>query len=532
MIRALIKTRIGYLFSSLFQGTNLNKKRGPGYKLLFGLIALYIVGAIAVTVGGLFYSVLEPFYSLGLGWLYFSFIGIMVVGIGVVGSVFSTQSMLYEARDNDLLLSMPIPAYAILGSRMLVLLLLNYALEAIIVIPGAVVYGMKYPISLEGALIYIVIALFLPFMIMAICSLVGGMLAFISSKLPYKKLIIMALSLGLMIGYFVVVSKAQDYLMTLMTRGETLAEAVRQTVLPAYYMGIAIANHDVKGMLFLIAFCIVPFVLVYGLLSVFFIKIITTKRGEARIKYKEKALQVSSARIAMMKKEISRFLSSPMYMLNAGMGLIFMILICILLIYDKDQLTEVLYIIPDFENMMGPLLVVLLCYCSSMNFISAPSVSLEGKNLWIAQSLPVSGGDVLISKGLAHIAVSTPILLVVGTIINAVIKPEPLYMVLMYVAPMVITVFTGFLGVVINIHLPKFDWVNEAVAVKGSASGMISMFGSMAILLIPSVVYVRFLMEIVSMGTYIIVLSVVFVLISIGLCYYLKTKGKAMFEAL
>ncbi len=38
-----------------------------------------------------------------------------------------------------------------------------------------------------------------------------------------------------------------------------------------------------------------------------------------------------------------------------------------------------------------PLLIcVVLCGLASMNFVTAPSVSLEGKSLWLMQSLPVA----------------------------------------------------------------------------------------------------------------------------------------------
>ena len=57
-----------------------------------------------------------------------------------MGSVFTAQTQLYNARDNEMLLAMPIPSAAILGSRMIMLLLLNYFYEAIVAIPAIAVW--------------------------------------------------------------------------------------------------------------------------------------------------------------------------------------------------------------------------------------------------------------------------------------------------------------------------------------------------------------------------------------------------------
>ena len=71
-------------------------------------------------------SLCAPLLSAGLGWLYFALAGILAVVLAVVGSVFLTQATLYEAKDNELLLSLPIPPSKILLARMLSLYVQNF----------------------------------------------------------------------------------------------------------------------------------------------------------------------------------------------------------------------------------------------------------------------------------------------------------------------------------------------------------------------------------------------------------------------
>lgn len=51
--------------------------------------------------------------------MYFAMMGLLASFFGVFGSVFNTYAGLYLAKDNDLLLSMPIPIRTILCARLL-----------------------------------------------------------------------------------------------------------------------------------------------------------------------------------------------------------------------------------------------------------------------------------------------------------------------------------------------------------------------------------------------------------------------------
>ena len=89
-------------------------------------------------------------------------------------------------------------------------------------------------------------------------------------------------------------------------------------------MGTAIADGNWINMLIFVLCCIIPFGVVYYVLSSTFIKIATSNKGHKKIKYKEKSMKVKGTKTALINKEISHFTQSPMYMFNAGIGLVFM----------------------------------------------------------------------------------------------------------------------------------------------------------------------------------------------------------------
>ncbi|MEI3218791.1 MAG: hypothetical protein V8S08_03120 [Lachnoclostridium sp.] len=81
----------------------------------------------------------------------------------------------------------------------------------------------------------------------------------------------------------------------------------------------------------------------------------------------------------------------------------------------------------DFVSLMA---VVAICTLSFMNDITAPSVSLEGKNLWLEQSFPVSGLQVLMAKVKMHLLLTIVPAAILVACVELVILPAPVFAIL------------------------------------------------------------------------------------------------------
>ena len=128
MFAALLRVQVSSVLASL--GSSMRRKSGgldrSGVYFLVGFMALLFL----FIFGWTFSALAEPFYAAGLGWFYFALALLCSFALGFIGSVFTAQNQLFAARDNELLLAMPIPPRLILGSRMAMLLVMNYALQA------------------------------------------------------------------------------------------------------------------------------------------------------------------------------------------------------------------------------------------------------------------------------------------------------------------------------------------------------------------------------------------------------------------
>jgi ABC-2 type transport system permease protein len=540
MILTLVKINLIALFSGMFKRYRGKKKVKATPAILIGLLVIFVIGSLLFTVGAMFYGMCAPLFEAGIGWFYFALAGILVFALCFIGGVFMVQAQIFSARDNELLLSMPIKPSAILGGRLAALLVVEYLYEAIILIPVFIVLiisGQISQIPALGIIFFFASAVLLPLIALALGCLVGWLVALAASRMRNKNIPTLILSIAFLAAYLWFYSDMVNNMNMLIMRGEEIAEAVRRAVFPAYHLGISIARGSIQSFLIFAVCAMVPFAVMCLLLSRSFVKLTTGGRVARKIEYREKTLRVSGARLALLKRELLHLWSLPMYIMNAALGAIATIILAGVLVVSPavliEPLAEVTAIFPSLDiGLMG---AVMLSALTVMNFVSAPSISLEGKRLWIVKSLPVPARDVLLSKAYLHLVVcGIPTVLAAIVCIAVLPMSGLLQIALTLILPASVTLMFSMLGVTLNLAFLRFDWINPLQPVKQGISVMLTMFGGMALIAVLVLVYT--LLYAVGaplpLEIYLLLCTVVFLAASAGLYTYLIGKGSRKFETL
>ena len=145
----LLKIRFKALFAGIKKSIGAKSAAMLAlFGVLMGIAALSIM-VILFSLWFLFGMYLESDYP----WLYFAMAGIFAFALGIFGTVFTTQSQMYEAKDNELLLAMPLKPSQIIGSRVLMLYLLTFLFSAIIFSISEVSSLISSPISKSSSVI-------------------------------------------------------------------------------------------------------------------------------------------------------------------------------------------------------------------------------------------------------------------------------------------------------------------------------------------------------------------------------------------
>ncbi len=531
MLKVLIKKQFAEMFRGFFYDQKKKAARTKGSAAL--MIVFYIILTVGI-LGSMFtavsMSMCAPLVEAELGWLYFAILGLISVFLGVFGSVFSTYQGLYLAKDNDQLLAMPIPVRLIMISRLLGVYLLGLMYSALVILPAIVVYLITAPFRVLTLVGCIALLIVISLLVMALSCALGWAVAKISVRLKNKSFVTVLLSLTFLVLYYVGYYKATDLIRSLVSNAAVYAEKIKGAAYGLYLFG-RVGEGDLLAMALFAAVSAGLFFLTWHVLSKSFLQIVSAGAAKANVKYRERRFSQKSPQAALCRREFARFFSSPNYMLNCGLGTLLLPAAGVALLLRGDVIAETLAsVFGSFEAV--PLLIcAAVCMIAAMNDISTPSVSLEGKSLWLVQSLPVTAWQALRAKLAPQLLLTLPTMAFCVVCGVAVTPGSVAARVLSCLTALAYGVFSALFGLFLGLRMPNLDWVSETVPIKQSMNVMISLFGGWGFALLlggGGLLLSQFVPPAVILGVFFALLIVG----SLLLLRWLKTKGAELFEAL
>lgn len=533
MFKALLKVNLISLFHSIFAGQKKDgkKKNSAVTKAVIAVFAVLLVAMLMLNAGLMLTTLAETFISLGIGWLYFSVSAIMIFLLTFIGSVFTTQNLIFNSKDNELLLSMPIPPFYILSSRVLLLFALNMMYGVIIALPTIVVYLMHAGFSASTLLMFIVSILLLLLLSSAVTCIFGWFIALVSSRFRRSNIIQTFLSLALFGAYFMVCMNLQKYMEILVSNGEVIGNAIKKAMPPFYYFGIACSDHSFKALAALAAISIIPFIIGCFIISKCFVTITAGKKQASKTKYVEKELKVSSVKSALLRKEFGKFLSSPLFILNSATGCLLQIIFAVMLAVKGNEFID--FFSATGEDSIFEYIPVVLCLvmglCASMVNQSSASISLEGGKINMLRAMPVTSDDFYFSKFMSNFIIGLPTLLVCTSVSCVFLGIKPLTAVLAVITLLIFFALTTSINMTANICFPRFVWNSETVVIKQSGSVMAGMLGGMAA---SAGAFAPFFLlhKYLSADIYLVFVAVICAAALSVILKFIKTSGKERFE--
>lgn len=536
MLKTLLKSKLSAFFAS-FSGAGSNKKKKPqsmATKVLLMILFIFIVGYLMVAFGAMVLGMDMLARETGDKWLSLTLASMIASLLCVVGSVFTAKTQIFESKDNELLLAMPIPPKYIFFSRILMLLIVNYGLEALVMLPALGVHAVVIGFTFLEALFSIIVFVLLPFFTLSLTVLVAWIISAISARIKNKTVISVLFTVLFMVIYFVACGAFGGFV------GSSAGEegdipvdmsGLKKTAL-FYWMGSAMGEGNVLSLLFVVLCTVIPAIIVYLILNRSFIKIITTNTGVKKVKYVAKEAKVSSPEGALFKKEIKRFFTSSAYILNAGMGNIMTILGAVMVVFLGKELTPMVEEEPALAVFIPAIAMMVIMFMASMNLVSAPSISLEDKSLWILQVAPIEPKKILMAKLLTHIAICSPCTVIATIIASIALKFAFVDAIFAIVCTESIVVLTAYFGLFLGLKFPKFDWQNETVAVKQG----FAVFGSMLGTMLWSMILLAVTLVLAALQIPVFVIALIISTINYAICLvlhlYLSKHGSKVFAKL
>lgn len=484
MFKILFKKQMTELFKSYFLNRKTGKLRDKKQIAFFILFFFVILVFLAVSFSSLSKMLAASLVPLGFDILYFEILGAVSLGFGIFGSVFTSYEMLYNAKDNDFLLSMPIKPSAILGSRMLSSYIISVIYEAVIYIPAVIEY-CRYAGFTPAGIILPSLNLFISgFAVLTLTCLFGWFMAAASSKTRNKNFFSMAASLIALGLYYTVMFRINDLVNAVLSNPTGIEKRIRQFAFPLYLFGSGSQGNITHFILFALLTSALTAVTAAAM-SRTFIRLVTANKGLKKKGFKSDSVKSGSIKSALLRKEAARFFNTPILILNSGIGLIICPAAAIAALVKSSSLNQLTASVPSPEIIPGLILTV-VCFMCSISESTESSVSLEGNSLWILQTMPVKASQILLSK----IKISV-ILTVISSEISLLLFSAAFHIrasvvIIMIIALAANNLLRSSLGLIFNLRRPNFDWTNEAIPVKQDSPVLFSMLSGMGFAVIPA----------------------------------------------
>lgn len=462
--------------------TKDKKKKGRA----LGILAVWFMLAVML----IFYvaALTKGFILVGMQEMVPAYLAAVTSILVFIFTFFKAAAVIFETKAYELLISLPLSKTAIVVSRFATMYVTNFLLCTLVMVSGITVYG--YYVQ-PGAFFYLYAILgtvLLPLLPITGATAVGGLITAISARMKHKSMAASFLTILLALVTIVAATLfgggAEEYNKEMLKNlGTVMMNQIENIYPPAIWFGNAAVGKSFLSFLLFAGSSVLIFVLVVFVLSKWYLTICTFLNAtSAKNNYQMQHLSTNSVRTALWKKDLRRYFASSIYVTNTMLGYMLMVLAAVsLAVAGKEKIEEVM----KLPGILEKVLPFVLSAMPVMMPTTACSVSLEGKQWWITQTLPLRMKEVLDAKILVNLTVAFPFYVVSAIICTVALKPSVSESVWIFILPAAYILFSAVAGISVNLAVPVFDWENEVTVVKQGAGTLLIMLIGMVSIVLP-----------------------------------------------
>ncbi len=520
--------------------TSLKKNKKKNSKIIiFSIVKIVLILFISVTILGSmgFYAYLlaKPLAAVKLTYVMLSMFSMVAIIVVFMEGIYRSGATLFDSRDNDMLLSMPIKKSTILATRLIRLISFEYLWTFIIMIPTIAVYEYFEETSIYFYISTVAFLFIMPIIPTIAASVIGYFVKLISAKFKKKNIVQIILDLILVIIMFVSSIYIQVYIEKILENAKSINDIIMKIYYPLGLYIETIMEFSLFKIIALVAANIMLVISFIYLFSLGYYKIISKlSESYSRGNYELKGVKnskVQGVTTALLKKELARYLSSPIYIFNTAFGAIMILfggayLIIkspTTLIIDGEDLTFLLKSLPEA-------LMLFFTFTYGVSCATASSISLEGKSFWITRSLPVKETKIFISKILVNLLILLPASFIVIIGVSIKFSFSLFDITMLSLVSIIMSLFISITGLVVNLTWPRLNFKSDVQIVKQSISVIVSIL--VGILPIVIICGTLIIFKISNINMFVVISTGVMAIITIAMWVVLNTYGAKKFREL
>ncbi|MGG7097639.1 hypothetical protein [Clostridium sardiniense] len=500
------------------------------YKTLAFIILMIIaIGSFGVTVFMYFNFMVDPLKSMNMLDIIVAQGFIMSVFIIFGTSIYKAPGLIFGIKDYDMLISLPIKPWIILSVKLINLILVNYAFMAISLIPALVAYFINTKVTFIMILNAVIMYLFIPLIPIAIASIFGFIFTYISSKVRRKN-IFSIISAFIVVPGILLLSSNMESIISYITKNATnVNELLNKIYPPVKYYIDGIVNMNFAGVLKFSAISVGIFILFVILLNKVFVKINSNLlESYKKNNFKMKELKEYGVVRTLFNKEVIRYISKPIVILNTSIGMFLYLIMAIGILFVGDGFIGMIFEINTTKELIPLVLIVTTSLFVALSNTTSSSISLEGENFWILKSLPIETIDIFKSKIYLNLAIIIVPILIGTPILILALNLTIMESIWLFVIPILVSFYISQMGLIVNLIFPMMIWTSEVVVVKRSISVIIAILIGGLSIATPSFIYYWF--SISNVNIYLAIILIILLVVNVILYRVLRGFGTNRLE--
>ena len=430
--------------------------------LLYGMVVGY---TIALGVG---------LNAIGLIDVYPTMALTITAIFSLLAALRGAQTTLFRSQDFDLVLSLPVPSHTVAAARLLEFYAGELLYALLIMLPAGGVYAW-FVRPAAAFYLYYALGIFLaPLLPVLVGALLGTLIQLASAAFRGSRVVSLvltfAVTIAIMCGSYTFGFMSESYTTAqFINLANTVSGLFGRFYPPAKLFTRAVVGLDGAAFAAFAGISLAAFALLVGVFGHWFVPLHTfVTARHTRRHYELREQRPRGVRQALLWREARRYFASNLYVMNTAMGLVLSLVgVIALAVLGLGRIAVYLEIV-GFERQIALAVPFLLSFMVSTATTTGSSISLEGRQLWIARALPVPALDYLMAKVRLNLLIVLPFVLVDAIILIVALRLKALAAALALLLPLVAAVFTALLGLLANLKWHRFDWVNEASVIKQS----------------------------------------------------------------
>ncbi|HEO4727654.1 TPA: hypothetical protein VA072_001271 [Streptococcus agalactiae] len=405
----------------------------------------------------------------------------------VLATIFRSNSIFFYNKDFEMLSSFPVKKSEIIASKFFLLYLIDLIICESVLLPDVILLLLKQYISIELFLIFLVASIIIPIIPMCVASGLAILIEMLGSLCKRKNIVNITLSFLLFMGYFIVILINREAKYSAL---EKIIENKLIKIFPfakLFYIGESLQIRLVIFLFISVAIFSLYFTFSmknYDKIHLFLNRSFQGKR-DANL-----TIKIKTPFRALFEKELRRYLGSSSYVINTSLGIMILCFVsCGCIIFGISNIENLLGI-SSLEPILTQYGSLFIASFLIMSCTTSSSISLEGNNLWILQSSPVSTRKIINSKIAVNVLIHFVGYVLAVMMILLKTKLNLLQMSFVLIVPICYSLFISVVGLYLNMRYMKLKWNDEISVVKHSTAAILTNLIAILMIAVPVIMMI------------------------------------------